>query len=172
MRKFLVDSMLGKLAKELRMLGYDALYYRGENPRELIRLAYEQERVILTRNAKLKDRSKEGWTILVLQDDPLLQLKELLEQEIIALSEQTLFSRCLLCNSPLDRITREEAEGKVPEFIFYEQEEFYRCPDCHRIYWPGSHPKRMQKRIEEILGMQGPEQGKRMGPQNIPILKS
>ena len=147
--------MLGKLAKELRMLGYDALYYRGENPRELIRLAGEQGRVILTRNGKLKDQPEEILIILVLHDDPVLQLKELLRQGIIALSEQTFFSRCLLCNSSLDKITHEEVEGKVPDFIFYEHEEFYRCPQCHKIYWPGSHQERMQKRLKELFRVQG-----------------
>lgn len=151
MKKFLVDTMLGKLAKELRMLGYDALYYRGQNPRELIRLADQQERVILTRSPRLIPQMKEGRIILLLQDNPVLQLKELLKHGIIALNEETFFSRCLLCNSLLDRIRREEAEGKVPDFIFYEQEEFYRCPQCHKIYWPGSHQERMQRRIGQVF---------------------
>ncbi len=155
MKKFLVDTMLGRLAKELRMLGYDTLYYRGQNPHELIELARQQERIILTRSAKLTPPTEEVRIILVLQDNPVLQLKELLEQEMIVLNNRTLFTRCLLCNSPLDEITREDAEGKVPDFIFYQQKEFYRCPQCHKIYWPGSHQERMQKRIEQLFRIQG-----------------
>lgn len=137
------------------MLGYDTLYYRGQNPHELIELARQQERIILTRSAKLTPPTEEVRIILVLQDNPVLQLKELLEQEMIVLNNRTLFTRCLLCNSPLDEITREDAEGKVPDFIFYQQKEFYRCPQCHKIYWPGSHQERMQKRIEQLFRIQG-----------------
>jgi len=149
--KFLADTMLGKLAKELRMLGYDALYYRGQNPYELFQLARQQERLILTRNTRLTPKTKEDRIIQITEDNPMLQLKELLKQGIVALNEETLFSRCLLCNSLLKEITQEEAEGKVPDFVFYQQKEFYRCSHCHHIYWPGSHQERMQKRLKEFF---------------------
>jgi len=151
MTKFLVDTMLGKLAKELRMLGFDTLYYRGQNPHELIQLARQQERLILTRNTRLTPKTNEDRIVQITEDNPVLQLKELRSQGIVALNEETLFSRCLLCNSLLNEITREEAEGKVPDFIFYQQKEFYRCSHCHHIYWPGSHQERMQKRLKEFF---------------------
>jgi len=153
--KFLVDVMLGKLAKELRMLGYDTAYYRGQDAHELIQLARQQERVILTRDKELTRNTEKDRIIQIKEDKPSLQLKELLDQDIIALNEDSLFSRCLLCNSPLDEMTREEVEGKVPEFIFYQENEFYVCPRCHRIYWPGSHLERMQKRLKALISIQG-----------------
>jgi uncharacterized protein with PIN domain len=148
--KFIADRMLGKLAKELRMLGYDTLYYRGENSYPLIKLAREEGRVILTRNSKLIPRRPEDRILRVMADKSALQLRELIQKKVISLNEENLFSRCLLCNVLLDEISRKEAEGKVPDFIFYQQKEFSRCPQCLRIYWQGSHQDHMQKKIERL----------------------
>jgi len=149
MTKFLVDCMLGKLVKKLRMVGCDTVYYRGKDLHELIQLARQQERVILTRNTRLTSKMTETFVIRITEDNPALQLEQLLHQGIIALNEERLFSRCLLCNSRLDEVTREEAEGKVPDYIYQHHKEFYRCPQCHRLYWPGTHQERMKKRLEE-----------------------
>ncbi len=151
MMKFLVDRMLGKLAKGLRMLGYDTIYYRGEDAHQLLQLARQEGRVILTRNTKLVPRRSEDQILRVTQDKPLLQLRELIQKGHIALDEENLFSRCLLCNTLLNEIPREEVEGKVPDFIFYQQKEFFQCPECRRIYWQGSHPKNMQKKLDELI---------------------
>jgi len=148
--RFVADRMLGKLAKGLRMLGYDTVYYRGEGAYPLIKLAREQDRVILTRNSKLLPKRPEDRIHRIMEDKPSLQLKELIQKEIIFLNEKTLFSRCLLCNILLNEITREEAEGKVPDFIFFQQKKFFRCPQCLKIYWQGSHQDHMLKRIEQL----------------------
>ncbi len=148
--KFIADRMLGKLAKQLRMLGYDTLYYRGEGIYPLIRLGRQEGRVILTRNTKLIPRRPEDMILRITEDQPQLQLKELIQKGNIEMDEGKVFSRCLLCNALLDPISRKEVEGKVPDFIFHHQEEFFRCPQCQRIYWPGSHQENMQKRIKEL----------------------
>ena len=148
--KFIVDRMLGKLAKQLRMLGYDALYYRGEDLYPLIRLGRQEGRVILTRNTKLIPRRPEDVILRITEDQPLLQLKELIQKANIEIDEGKVFSRCLLCNALLDPMSRIEVEGRVPDFIFYQQKEFFRCPQCQRIYWPGSHQENMQRRIEKL----------------------
>jgi uncharacterized protein with PIN domain len=150
MMKFIADCMLGKLAKELRMLGYDTIYYRGEDAHQMIQLARQEGRVILTRNTKLIPKRPEDRIIRVMEDNPLLQLRELIQKRYISLNEENLFSRCLLCNVLIDEIPREEAEGKVPDFIFYQQKTFYRCPQCGRIYWQGTHQGNMQKRVAEL----------------------
>jgi uncharacterized protein with PIN domain len=148
--KFLVDRMLGKLAKELRMLGYDTIYYRGEDAHQLIQLARQEGRVILTRNTKLVPKKFSVSILGVTEDDPILQLRELIEKGYISLNEEARFSRCLLCNNLLDEIPQEEAEGKVPDFIFYQQKAFFRCPQCRRIYWQGSHLENMQRKVERL----------------------
>jgi uncharacterized protein with PIN domain len=149
--KFLVDRTLGKLAKALRLLGYDAIYYQSEDLSQLIRLAREQDRFIVTRNTKLVAKTPEERVVLITQDRPKLQLRELQEKGHIFLNERESFSRCLVCNVLLDGITKKEVEGKVPDFIFHHYQEFYRCSHCRRIYWPGTHQQNMEKRIKEIL---------------------
>jgi hypothetical protein len=150
--KFIADRMLGKLAKELRMLGYDTVYYRGEDAYLLITLGREEGRVILTRSTKLTAKRPEDRIVRIMGDKPAFQLRELIQRRIISLDEEPLFSRCLACNILLDEMPREEAEGKVPDFIFYQQKEFFRCPQCSRIYWQGSHQDHMKRKIEELFG--------------------
>ncbi len=149
--KFLADCMLGKLAKELRMVGYDTIYYRGGDIHQMIQLARHENRLILTRNTKLIPKRPEDRIIRLTEDNPLLQLKELIQNGHISLNADNLFSRCLLCNVLIDEIPREDVEGRVPDFIFYQQKAFYRCPRCRRIYWQGSHQKNMQKKVEELF---------------------
>ena len=152
MIKFLADHMLGKLAKELRMLGYDTAYYRGEGAYPLIKLAREEDRVILTRNTKLFPKRPEDHIVQVMEVKSSLQLRELLQKKVISLKEKAPLSRCLLCNLPLDEIPRDEAEGKVPDYILYQQKTFSRCPQCLRIYWQGSHQDHMLTKVDELLG--------------------
>jgi len=139
------------LAKGLRMLGYDTVYYRGENAYPLIKLAREEDRVILTRNTKLIHKRPEDRIIRIGEDKPLLQLRELIQKKVISLNEENLLSRCLLCNIPIEKIRREEAEGKVPDFIYYQEKKFFQCPTCQRIYWQGSHIENMKKKVEELF---------------------
>ena len=149
--KFIADVNLGKLAKELRMLGFDTTYYRGKDLHELIQLARRMQGVILTRNRGLISKSTEIQMILVSEDDPLLQLKGLLRRGIIAIHDVGLFTRCLLCNTRLEEIAREKAEGNVPDFIYQHHQAFYRCPQCHRLFWPGTHFEKMKKGLESLL---------------------
>ena len=149
--KFLVDRMLGKLAKHLRMLGYDTIYYRGEDTQQLLQLAHQEGRVILTRNTKLVPKNPEDQMIRMVEDKPYDQLRELFQKGLISFDEESSFLRCLLCNALLDEIPGGDAEGKVPDFIFYQKKEFFRCPQCQRIYWQGSHLENMRKRIEGLF---------------------
>jgi len=143
--------MLGKLAKGLRMLGYDTLYYRGEDFYQLIQLARQEERILLTRDTKLALRRPKDRIITITEDHPSRQLKEVVQKGGLSLGEEILYTRCLLCNDTIDAIPREEAEGKVPDFIFSQQRDFYRCPKCRRIYWQGSHLGNMLKRVKELF---------------------
>ena len=152
--KFVADRNLGKLAKELRMLGYDVVYYRGENAYPMVKLAREESRVILTRSTRLTPKRPEDYIVRITEDKPSLQLKELIQRKIISLLEEPIFSRCLVCNTLLNKIPREEAEGKVPDFIFFQQREFFRCPQCSRVYWQGSHQDDMKKRIERLKNLE------------------
>jgi len=151
MMKFLTDRTLGKLAKGLRMLGYDTLYDRGEDTHRLYHIAREENRVILTRNTRLLTKRPEDKIIFVKEDRPLFQLKELILNGLLSMSDKNLFSRCLLCNATLGKAAPKEVEGKVPDFVFYQHQEFFRCPECRRIYWPGSHQENMRKMVEQLF---------------------
>ena len=149
--KFIADRTLGKLAKGLRMLGYDTLYYRGEDIHQLIHLARDEDRILLTRDKKLALRRPKDRIIAITEDHPSRQLKEVVQKGRLSLNEEILYTRCLLCNDPIDPIPRKEAEGKVPDFIFMQQKDFYRCSKCGRIYWQGSHLGNMRKRVKELF---------------------
>jgi hypothetical protein len=148
--KFIADRTLGKLAKELRMLGFDTIYFQSNDTHQLFHLAREEGRTLLTRNTRLLPKRSEDRVITITEDKPSLQIKELIQKGHISVENDNLFSRCLLCNMILDDITRGEAEGKVPDFIFHQQKEFYRCPQCGRIYWPGTHHRNMQNKLKEL----------------------
>ncbi len=148
--KFITDRTLGKLAKALRMLGYDTLYFQSEDFHQLIHLARQEGRIILTRNTKLALRRPQDRILTLTEDRPSQQVKELIKKGYLSLSEESFFTRCLLCNVPLEEIPRNQAEGKVPDFIFHQHKFFYRCHRCDRIYWPGSHLENMQKRVKEL----------------------
>jgi uncharacterized protein len=152
--KFLVDRMLGKLAKDLRLLGYDTLYYEGKGLLELIDLSRKERRVILTRNSRLIPKRPDDQIVQITEDKPALQLRQLISRNIIRFEEGRLFSRCLLCNAVLEGVFRQEVEGKVPDFIFHQHKEFFRCPQCQKIYWPGTHQENMRQKIKETLRSQ------------------
>jgi uncharacterized protein len=154
--KFLADRMLGKLARELRMIGYDTLYYRGNDPHELMDMARQQGRTVLTRSPGHIPHRAEDPVVVVTEDDPLLQLKDLVRAGYVSLRREDAFSRCVVCNGFIHRVSRPEVEGHVPDFIFRNHEEFFQCPECHRIYWKGSHQERMQKRIDDLFGLHEP----------------
>ena len=148
--KFLVDHMLGKLAKGLRMLGYDTLYSRGEDSHRLLMLCREQGRTLLTRNTKLVPESPEDQIIHIRKDNPYLQMTDLLRDGHVSLQDENLFTRCLRCNTLLLEISRQEAQGRVPDFVYSHHMEFFQCPACRRIYWKGSHQTKMQQWIDSL----------------------
>jgi hypothetical protein len=149
--KFLADRTLGKLVKGLRMLGYDTLYYRSEDFHQLIHLARQEDRVILTRDTKLAVRRPNDRILTIMENNPSGQLKEVIQKGCLSLNENIFYTRCLLCNEQIEATSPDQAEGKVPDFIFHQQKDFFRCPRCDRIYWQGSHLGNMQKKVDELL---------------------
>jgi len=133
------------------MLGYDTVYYRGDDFHQLIFLARQEDRIILTRDAKLAARRPKDRILTIMENNPSCQLKEVVQKGCVSLDENNFYTRCLLCNEQIEEIPRQEAEGKVPDFIFVQQKDFYRCTQCGRIYWQGSHLNHMQKKVDGLL---------------------
>ncbi len=158
--QFIVDCMLGKLAKWLRILGYDTLYWRGNDWQMLKEKG--RGRIFLTRStAKFSHGGTFKGVILIRDDNPKLQLKSVMGELALKIDEHRIFSRCLVCNRQLKEIPKEEVEGRVPDFVFSTYSEFSSCPECSRIYWKGTHQEDMRKKIAELSshGMGGRKRG-------------
>ena len=149
----MVDSMLGKLAKWLRILGFDTRYERLDG-REQIERYQKQAFLIITRNRKW---SGQIGVFCLAANDPIEQLREVASLVHLTPKEFRLLQRCVRCNEQLKDTAREEAMGQVPDYVFATHASFYRCPNCLRIYWPGSHPERMIERLRQKLGWDVPE---------------
>jgi uncharacterized protein len=135
---FDVDGMLGRLSKWLRILGFDAAFPRSKPSAG--RLFVTARRSVTYAGA-----------ISVSGQDPLEQLRQVLEQAGIRPDPKLFLSRCLVCNVPVREVQRENAVGKVPDRILEKMEIFHECPACGRIYWEGSHAERIKTRLEAIL---------------------
>ncbi len=148
-KKFILTKELGRLAKWLRILGYDAIYFDSDNVSTLIIKSLRENRIILTRNSKLTRHKGAG--IIMLSSDFLgEQLKEVIAQLKLKPQKEAMFSRCVICNELLEELEKQKAEGKVPAYVFQTQEDFVSCPKCQRIYWQGTHWGNVQRYLEEI----------------------
>ncbi len=146
--KFLVDHMLGRLARYLRFMGYDTYYPSGDmSDDEILRIAHQEGRVVITRDRELARRSG---GLLLRSGDYREQLKAVVRE--FNLKADNMLSRCSLCNEPLVRVEKEEIRDRVPEYVYQHSEEFYLCPKCGRVYWYGSHTERIEREIREVMG--------------------
>ena len=150
--KFLVDSMLGKLAKYLLILGFDTVYFTQTDASTLIEKAYREKRIILSRNTKLKHIDGFPDFVFINDDQPDKQLSEVLKYFKIHISHDQLFTRCLTCNQKLIVGNHEDVKGKVPPYILGIHKEFSLCPQCKKVYWEGTHLKKMKEIIWKVLG--------------------
>jgi uncharacterized protein with PIN domain len=142
--KFIVDGMLGRLAKWLRILGYDTAFSPNLDDDQLVRLARAEGRLLLTRDRGLARRR--GLQCLLIESH---HLEEQLDQIFaeLALTGEHPFSRCPVCNTPLQKVEKPELEGRVPPHIFRTHKDFSLCPNCDKIYWPGTHWTRMREKL-------------------------
>lgn len=147
--KFLLDENLGKLAKWLRFLGYDAAIYKSISIDNKIRLANKENRIYLTRDKKTARLKKKFSRKLIVSTDYKEQLEEL--KTYICFSEEHLFSMCPNCNRSLKETSKDKIKKLVPEFIFQNHEEFKVCYKCGRVFWKGSQYKEIRRLLKDIL---------------------
>jgi uncharacterized protein len=149
-QRFIADAMLGRLARWLRIMGYDVAYYPRIGDDELMELSERSGRLILTRDTLLFKRKRvRGNCFLVAGDHYRDQLRQVVRSFDLDPSGRFL-TRCLECNALLRETGRERAEALVPPYVFATQEHFRQCPSCGRIYWGGTHRERMR---EELMGI-------------------
>ncbi len=150
--KFLADRTTGKLARKLRALGFDVVYRGGGQLEEAARVASAEGRMLLTRSRRLPNKGLNLQVTVVETDDPWEQVREVLTKLKLELQEDQFFSRCLMCNEILLTVfKKEEVEGRVPDFIYRTYGSFHVCPRCRRVYWPGTHLKRMKSEIAQSV---------------------
>lgn len=147
--RFIADSHLGKLVKELRMLGFDTYYQRESNEKEIISLAIHENRMLLSRSIKLLKYKALTLGYWIRSEDPIEQIREVVNRFGLKNSFQP-FTRCLSCNALIDPVPKAEVQARLPEITKSVFDEFYQCSGCEKLYWKGSHYDRMQKFIEQV----------------------
>jgi len=145
---------VGKLAKWLRMMGYDALFFEGSSDSHMIATALAENRVILTRDTQVMRRrvvtSGRLRAILIQSDEPEQQMRQVMDTLKLDCQFQP-FSICLECNQPLLERSKEEVKDLVPPYVFQTQSQYMECSACHRIYWRGTHWQAMTRKLEHLV---------------------
>ncbi|MCX7726297.1 MAG: Mut7-C ubiquitin/RNAse domain-containing protein [Chitinispirillaceae bacterium] len=148
---FIADVHLGKLVRYLRLLGFDTYYNNSLEDKEIIRIALEENRILLTRDRRILYQKRVIHGCCPRSDNPLEQLKEILLRYDLKKKAKP-FTRCLCCNGLLDYVEKEKIiELLEPKTRIYYNT-FKRCSLCKKIFWQGSHPERLKK-IMEISGI-------------------
>ena len=148
--RFMADEMLGKLAKWLRTIGYDTVYYTGGGDSALVKRALAENRVILTKDSHLVRRKLARKSLFIKSEHPREQFKQVVEELKLDVQSK-LFTRCLICNQELNLTEKEDIRDRVPSYTYLTQDKFYECPECERVYWPGTHKDNMLQMISDIV---------------------
>lgn len=147
--RFVLDNHLGRLATYLRMLGFDVLYRNDFQDEDLVRIASQERRILLSRDRRLLMRKAVLYGCCLRSLEPEAQVVEVLRR--FALFEKIApFRRCLRCNHPLQPVTKQAVLSRLEPLTRLYYDEFHLCPACDRIYWKGSHYERMLRLIERI----------------------
>jgi len=146
--RFVADVMLGKLARWLRALGYDTLYFRDAPDSRLLGIALRERRHLLTRDVALASRAGPSG-LLIRAEDLDAQLREV--REACGLGPRAPLSRCLECNGTLAARPPAQVQGRVPPYVLATQPEFWECDGCRRVFWSGTHASGILRRLHPFL---------------------
>ena len=145
---FIVDAMLGKLAKKLRLLGYDSFYSSSMEDDKIIQLAKNENRILITKDVPLtqKAKKKQIGTIQITKDDEIEQFLQINEKANLGKCTVSAGnSRCPVCNGKLQYTEKNEVSDKVPAGVLEHMKDFWKCTKCEKIYWEGTHIKNLQQ---------------------------
>jgi uncharacterized protein with PIN domain len=152
--KFIADVMLGKLARWLRILGYDVAYDPKADDEALVQRAVNEGRILLTKDRRLVERwrkkLRQHGYLLLDSDDWREQLRQTVAHFGLDIRNHQ-FTRCPDCNGVLEAVSKESVRYRVPFFVFTQHEHFARCSQCGKIYWAGSHYERISAALDELL---------------------
>ena len=151
---FTAEKTLGRLAKWLRLLGFDTLYASGIEQSVTDTAKCRDagtDRILLTRTRKVWAAGLETPIIFIRADDPLEQVRQVVKTLNLTQSDIAPFSRCLRCNRQVRSLNRSHARGRVPDYIWTTHELFSICDGCRKIFWPGSHTRRAAAIINKLF---------------------
>jgi len=148
--RFVLDVHLGRLARYLRLLGFDCLYRNDAADDELAVVSAAEGRILLSRDRGLVGRRDLRHAYLVTETLPRVQAVEVVRRLDLT-SQVRPFHRCLICNGAVVSATVDEVADRVPPWVRENDTGYRRCPDCGRVYWRGTHWRRMARLIEAIL---------------------
>ena len=148
--RFFADVHLGRLARHLRLLGFDTAYENNCADAHLAATAAAEDRTVLTRDSGLLKRSMVTHGLFVRARQPRTQLLEVVRRLQLA-SRLNPFTRCLACNGVLTAVSKDEVAAEVPARAWQSHEQFMRCSQCARVYWAGTHYERLRRLVEDIV---------------------
>ena len=147
--KFIIDVHLGKLARELRLLGFDSKYENFFTDEEIAKIAHEEERIVLTRDIELLKNNLINWGYWIRSQDSDEQVKEVLKRYNL-LDNLRPFTRCRRCNGIIKEESKEDVLRLLPPNTKTYFNDFFQCQKCQQVYWKGSHYEKMVNRINEL----------------------
>jgi uncharacterized protein with PIN domain len=147
--RFAAEMTLGKLAKWLRILGFDTFYAPDLFGKKLINAGIK--RILLTRTRRIRDMNLSKNCIFIASNDPFEQLREVIQATGITQRDLRLFTRCTRCNALIRRVQKDSIRKLVPDYVWESHDTFRMCALCRRIYWPGSHIRRSRDIIESLF---------------------
>lgn len=147
---FVLDAHLGKLARYLRLLGFDSLHQQDFDDHTLVALSRERARTVLTRDRQLLMRTALINATFVRSEQPRQQLVEVVDRLRLRESIDP-FVRCLACNGVVEQAAKAAIAHRLPPTVGANYDRFTRCPDCDRIYWPGTHYERLRGIVDQVL---------------------
>jgi len=147
--KYVTDASLARLAKWLRLLGYDTIVFPKAAGRDLLNIAHAEGRIVLTRRLDMLERQFAGQLYLVTGNEIGGQVAEVINQFSLKIEKDKLFRICLKCNEKLTPAAKEEVRNLVPEFVFANCSEYNKCPHCRKIYWAGTHQRNALQFLEK-----------------------
>jgi len=150
--RFIVDCMLGKLAKWLKILGFDALFFSKIEDDELLTIARKEGRILLTKDTGLIQQAKDVETLFLESEERQDQVQQVLEHFNLR-EKVNPHTRCIDCNMVLKNLPKKNAKNLVSAFVFDKADSFALCPNCGRVFWRGTHFKDMEAKIQEILNI-------------------
>jgi len=150
----MVDHNVGKIAKWLRMMGFDTSFFTGLNDTDMVNIALREDRILLTRDTGIMERrvvtNGQLKAILIKSDRLPQQTQQVIDDLQLRQDQIRPFTICMECNIKLVERTIEEVRDRVPPYVFATQTHFVECPSCHRIYWQGTHWQNMVSKISNL----------------------